>query len=250
MKKFLSKQFWTDGAGSFALAILIALTIRWGFMEPFVIPSPSMLPALLIHDHIFVNKFIYGLRVPFTDHYFIHFEKPKRGQVIVFRYPDNPSIFYIKRIIGVPGDKIYYEKDNLYVNDKLVKNEVPEGERVSDFNWLTNSDFPGEGPNAIAGYNEYEERLGHYKFGILLKKNKIDSTFGPITVPPDSYFVMGDNRDNSNDSRFWRHMFVPRDYLIGRAMFVWLSCKKDFSTVPICDPATIRWSRFFHEVIE
>lgn len=250
MGKVFSKHFWTDGPGSFVVAVLIALTIRWAFVEAYVIPSPSMLPTLLIHDHIFVNKFVYGLRVPFTDHWMAHFESPKRGDVVVFRYPDNPSIFYIKRVIGVPGDKIYFENGNLYVNDNLVKNDIPDGERIRDFAWLRNSDFLVDGQGGISNYNEYEETLGHRTFPVLLKKDGEESVFGPVIVPPNSYFMMGDNRDNSNDSRFWKHTFVPRDYLVGRAMFVWLSCRKDFSVIPICDPATIRWRRFFHEVIE
>ena len=95
----MNKQFWTEGPGSFAVAILIALTIRWGIMEAYVIPSGSMLPSLLINDHIFVNKFVYGLRVPFTKNWLYKNNDPKRGEVIVFKYPEEPSIFYIKRVI-------------------------------------------------------------------------------------------------------------------------------------------------------
>ena len=252
MKKLFSKHFWTEGAGSFLVAVLIALTIRWAFMEAYVIPSPSMLPTLLVHDHIFVNKFIYGLRLPFTDHWLVKFADPKRGEVVVFRYPDDPSIFYIKRIVGVPGDKIYYENGNLYINDELVKNEIPGPAQKSDFAWLRNADFPGDGPDALSKYDELEETLDHQSFSVLLKKGKTDSIFGPVTVPANSYFVMGDNRDNSNDSRYWRtQKFVPRDYLVGRAMFVWLSCETTLPVVTfICNPATIRWRRFFHPVME
>ena len=99
-----SRKFWTDGAGSFFLAIGIALFIRWAFMEAYVIPSASMLPTLLIHDHIFVNKLVYGLRVPFSEKWLAHLSEPKRGEVIVFKFPHDKSTFYIKRIIGVPGD--------------------------------------------------------------------------------------------------------------------------------------------------
>src|SRR5580698_3075492 len=104
----LSKRFWTEGPGSFVVAVLIALTIRWAFMEAYVIPSPSMLPTLLVHDHIFVNKFVYGVRVPFTENWLVKFAQPKRGEVVVFKYPENMDMFYIKRVVGLPGDKVYY----------------------------------------------------------------------------------------------------------------------------------------------
>src|SRR3989344_6061493 len=96
---FRSKHFWTDGWGSLFLAVFIALFIRWGFIEAYVIPSGSMLPSLLIHDHIFVNKFVYGIRAPFSKSWMIKFQDPERGEVFVFRYPQDESVFYIKRII-------------------------------------------------------------------------------------------------------------------------------------------------------
>lgn len=247
----LQKKFWTEGPGSFLVAIGIALTIRWSFMEAYVIPSSSMLPSLLVHDHIFVNKFVYGLRVPFTEKWMTNFSDPKRGDVIVFKFPENMDLFYIKRVVGVPGDKIYYENGNLYINDELVKNEIPQSHK-SDLEWLKDNDFPGEGSGATTFYDHYEEKIGEQSFSILLKKGKGSSVFGPITVPADQYFVMGDNRDNSNDSRFWpTQKFVPRDNLVGRAMFVWLSCEDTLPVVKfLCNPLTIRWKRFFHSVHE
>ncbi len=100
-------------AASFSFTIFIALVIRWGFAEAYVIPSRSMEPTLLIHDHIFVNKWIYGLRVPFTSEWLMHFQKPKRGEIIVFKNPKQPDIFLIKRVIGLPGDKIEYRSNQL-----------------------------------------------------------------------------------------------------------------------------------------
>ncbi|MCB0413747.1 MAG: signal peptidase I, partial [Bdellovibrionales bacterium] len=99
MSKLTSKEFWTEGAGSFLVAIAIALFIRWALLEAYVIPSGSMLPSLLINDHIFVNKSIYGLRFPFTEEWMVKFAEPKRGEVIVFKYPENISMFYIKRVV-------------------------------------------------------------------------------------------------------------------------------------------------------
>ena len=249
MKAILNKKFWTEGAGSFVVAIGIALTIRWAFMEAYVIPSPSMLPSLLVHDHIFVNKFVYGLRVPFTEKWMFRFGEPQRGEVIVFKYPEDMSMFYIKRVVGVPGDKVFYENGNLYINDEIIKNEVPQ-KRAEDFDWLRDEDFSGEGPGAKSLYTHYEERLGEHSFSILMKKGRGGGVRGPYIVPEEQYFVMGDNRDNSNDSRYWpTYTFVPRENLVGRAMFVWLSCDE---TLPIlsflCNPLEIRWKRFFHSV--
>jgi len=248
----LNKKFWTEGPGSFAVAILIALTIRWAFMEAYVIPSSSMLPSLLVHDHIFVNKFIYGLRVPFTEKWMFDFNSPKRGEVIVFKFPEDMSMFYIKRVVGIPGDKIYYENGNLYINDELVKNEIPR-KIMSDHDWLRDEDFQGEGPGAISNYQHFEESIGEQIFSVLLKKGRtFDIAKGPYVVPEGQYFVMGDNRDNSNDSRYWKtQSFVPRENLVGRAMFVWLSCEETLPVVSfLCNPLAIRWKRFFHSVHE
>jgi signal peptidase I len=245
-----NRHFWTEGPGSFGLAILIALSIRWAFMEAYVIPSGSMLPSLLIHDHIFVNKFVYGLRFPFTENWMFRFSEPQRGEVIVFKFPENKDIFYIKRVVGLPGDKVYYENGNLYVNDKLIEKKVPTTKKA-DFDWLREKDFPGEGPGALDYFEHWQEDLGSHSHSILLQKGRSSQIFGPYTVPPDQYFVMGDNRDKSQDSRFWTpgHTFVPRENLVGRAMFVWLSCE---DTLPVasflCNPLELRWGRFFHSV--
>ena len=244
-----NKKFWTDGLGSLLIAVGIALTIRWALFEAYVIPSGSMLPTLLINDHIFVNKFTYGVRVPFTENWLIRNNDPKRGEVIVFKYPENPSVFYIKRLVGLPGDKIMYENGNLYINDELVEKKVPQ-ELKSDFDWLRDKDFGGEAFGGRSQYLHWVEQLGNQKYSILLNKNRRFTTRGPYYVPEDSYFVMGDNRDNSSDSREWRTTnFVPHKNLIGKAMFVWLSCEEKLPVVDLlCNPLTLRWSRFFHGV--
>jgi signal peptidase I len=245
------KKFWTEGPGSFAVAIGIALTIRWAFMEAYVIPSGSMLPTLLIHDHIFVNKFVYGVRAPFTEKWIVEANDPQRGEVIVFKWPEDNTTAYIKRVIGVPGDKVYYENGRLYINDE-AQEVHPAEVKKSEFAWLRDVDFRGQ-PGEKMEYDHLEERVGEQTFSILLRKNRGNQIFGPYYVPKDHFFVMGDNRDNSADGRMWseEHRFVPRGNLIGRAMFVWLSCEETLPVVTfLCNPTTIRWKRFFHSVLD
>lgn len=254
-------KFWTQGTGSLFLAVAIALFIRWAFIEAYVIPSGSMLPSLLIHDHIFVNKLTYGIRIPFSEKWMVQFRKPERGEVIVFKKPDEKSIFYIKRVVGLPGDKISYQDNMLYVNDQPVERVVPSDD--SDARWLRDRDFQSRDDTDTYYshtlevetkdlYIPWEERFPDYPHTILLRKGSMDTNypFNSITVPNDKLFVMGDNRNNSQDSRYWG--FLPMENLLGKAMFVWLSCEETyawpFNLHIICDPTTIRWKRFFHSV--
>ncbi len=244
-----NKRFWTHGLGSYALAIGVALTIRWAFMEAYVIPSQSMLPSLLIHDHIFVNKSIYGIRLPFSEKWLFEFGAPKRGEVIVFKYPRDLSTFYIKRVVGVPGDKIYYEDGKLFVNDKEMPLEPAE--EPGPFGYVRDVDLQSEGANPFetkADFEHYIEDLEGVKHHVLLRKGEyMGDSFGPIVVPEGQLFAMGDNRNRSHDSRKWG--FVPHEYVLGRAMFVWLSCDEMLPVISvICNPLTIRGTRFFHQV--
>ena len=245
------RRFWSEGPGSFILAIALALTVLWLFFEAYVIPSTSMLPTLLVHDHIFVNKIIYGLRAPFSEKWITRWSEPARGDVVVFKYPADTDKYFIKRIVGLPGDQILYENNNLYVNEKLVERTIPR-DLKSEWRTLKDNDFPGdEEAGGRALYVHWEEHLDQTNYSVLLRREGGGSTFGPMAVPSGQYFVLGDNRDNSKDSRAWEadKRFVPRELLIGRASFVWLSCE---STLPgltfLCNPLGIRWNRLFHPV--
>lgn len=242
-----SKHFWTDGWGSLGLAVFIALFIRWAFVEAYVIPSGSMLPTLQIHDHIFVNKFTYGLRAPFSESWLVKFREPERGEIVVFKYPRDMSTFFIKRIVGLPGDKIFYQNGTLYINDKPMEKTVP----ASDINykWLREADFQRDGNfmDSKDNYVHFTEKLEGVDHSVLIRKGDIYDEYGPVIVPADSLFMMGDNRNNSSDSRVWE--FLPKKNILGKAMFVWLSCEETIPFIPvICNPMTIRWSRLLHPV--
>ena len=345
MKKWLSQ-----GTGSLIFAVTIALLIRWAFMEAYVIPSGSMLPTLLVNDHIFVNKAVYGLRVPFTSDWLFRWSQPDRGEVIVFRYPADPRYYYIKRVIGVPGDIVEYRRGFLYINGELVERVVPTGRTRTDWQWLSDKSFLGD-QSGLAAYTHWEEELGRSSYSVLLnEKGSRQIEYEPFQVPERHFFVMGDNRDNSQDSRHWAsrserakgkvqlklltqmdkpvtvpkntivktdpesgmslryktlkdvtltvggsalvdveavsaglnyniparqiksieadnlkglvsvsnldsilggkdYRYVPAEYVVGRAMFVWLSCEDTLPWVSfLCNPISVRWSRFFHDI--
>jgi signal peptidase I len=250
-----NRLFWTEGWGSMGLAILAALTIRWLFLEAYVIPSGSMFPTLLKNDHIFVNKLIYGIRFPFSENWMVKFKEPQRGEVIVFKYPKDMNTFFIKRIVGVPGDKIKFENGVLYINDKPQEKTVPKSS--TDFDYLREEDFKSEGgsQDTKANYVHFTEKLDggsgsnivEVDHSILMKKGEVMGFpgDGEWIVPEDSLFAMGDNRYNSHDSRFWG--FVPQKNIIGKAGFVWLSCEEMLPVISvICNPLTIRGTRFLH----
>ena len=191
---------------SFFPVILVVFLIRSFVVEPFKIPSGSMMPTLLAGDFILVNKFAYGLRVPILNNTFLEIGQPERGDVIVFHYPPDPSIDYIKRVIGVPGDKIAYRDKQLYVN----------GEKL-DMEFVEDYQYVGSGLNMVYA-KRYEEELGGKTHDILIEEDTI-VVDAEVEVPPGHYFAMGDNRDNSRDSRVWG--FVPENNLVGKAFFIW-----------------------------
>jgi len=190
--------------------LLIVLLFRSFLFEPFKIPSGSMIPTLLIGDFIVVNKFSYGIRLPVLNKKVIGVGEPKRGDVVVFRYPVDPSVNFIKRAVGLPGDTITYRGKQLFVNGERVK-ETPAGRYKS-------SDVKCTTPAADAVL--FDQQLGDDTHNILMHNNS-GSRNGQWVVPEGHYFMMGDNRDRSNDSRSWG--FVPEENLLGRAVGIWLN---------------------------
>ena len=186
------KSVLREYAEAIVIAVVLALFIRTFVVQAFKIPSGSMKPTLLVGDHILVNKFIYGIKIPFSDKTIIKLGKPKRGDVVVFKYPLDTKKDYIKRVVGLPGDKVELENKQLFINGKIT-----------------------DDPHA--SYSIY----GNLR------------NFGPVTVPVHHLFVMGDNRDESSDSRVWG--FVPDAYLKGKAFLIyWSWDSRDFG---------VRWSR-------
>lgn len=190
---------------SFFPVLLIVFLLRGFLVEPFRIPSGSMIPSLYIGDFILVNKFSYGIRLPVLNSKIIDIDNPERGDVVVFRYPRDPSIDYIKRVIGLPGDHIAYYNKVLYVNGKPVKRK-----------FVIRYAGPGEDHRA----NEYLEDLQGIEHSMLLLPGR-SGIDGEWIVPEGHYFMMGDNRDNSNDSRFWG--VVPDKLLVGKAFMIWMN---------------------------
>jgi len=206
------KSFYKEWIEPFLVAAVIALFIRQFGVEAFKIPSGSMKPTLTIGDHLLVNKFIYGPRIPFTDSRIFIWKEPKRGEVIVFKYPEDESKDFIKRVVGVPGDKIEIKRGVLFINDQPVK-VVVTGEHIF-------GDQRG-GEYGDIKATLLEEQLGSVKHAIQYLRDQSAYNFGPVLVPKESVFVMGDNRDNSQDSRFWG--FVKYNKILGSALIIYWS---------------------------
>lgn len=202
------KSTFREYAEALIIAVILALFIRTFVVQAFKIPSGSMLPTLQIGDHLLVSKFIYGVKVPFTGKTVIPFKKPKRYDVIVFKYPKNRSVDYIKRVIGVPGDTIKIHNKKVFINDQ-----------------------PIEDPYAI--YDPKPSPKG--------SPSSLGDNMSPISVPEGKVFVMGDNRDNSHDSRFWG--FVDQKDILGKAFIIYWSWNIDKPLLSFERLTSIRWSR-------
>ena len=220
----LRQPTWIEYSGSFFPVIALVFILRSFLWEPFKIPSKSMVPTLLVGDLILVNKYTYGIRLPILNQKIIQVNDPQRGDVMVFKYPQDMTQDYIKRVIGVPGDKITYENKRLTVNDKVVSyapmEDYLDDDRPVYYKQLT-EDLPGKqhrilnmddrGPLDIGSVANFPHRencqYSYDKFTCI--------------VPEGNYFMMGDNRDDSADSRFWG--FVPDKNIVGKAFFVWMN---------------------------
>jgi len=221
--RLLAQPWWLDWTAGLFPVILAVFFLRSFLFEPFKIPSGSMIPTLLVGDLILVNKFHYGVRLPVINKKITEGTAPARGDVMVFRYPPKPSLDYIKRVVGIPGDEVAYLNKRLSINGKVIETvAVPE--------------FFDE--DTMRYFKQFEESVGEKKHGILndddrpafvpgaddfaFKENCRYSIEGvACKVPAGHYFMMGDNRDNSLDSRFWG--FVPDKNIVGRAFFVWMN---------------------------
>ena len=194
-------------AKEFFPILLLVFVIRTFIVEPFKIPSGSMMPTLIAGDFIAVNKFSYGLRLPVFNKLIFETGSPQRGDVFVFHYPKDPSIDYIKRVVGLPGDNIRYENKKLFVNDVAVSQIY-----TSIYKYSLKQDLE-------VSAKEFLEDHGDFSHSILI--HDIPSESVEFVVPDGHYFAMGDNRDNSSDSRVWG--FVPDELLVGKAFVIWLN---------------------------
>ncbi|WP_404402610.1 signal peptidase I [Idiomarina seosinensis] len=237
--------------GQSVFPVLAAVLVLRSFLyEPFQIPSGSMMPTLLKGDFILVEKFAYGIKDPLFRSKVIDTGEPERGDIAVFKYPLQPEVDYIKRIVGLPGDRLVYRNKKLYIQPKCEAGEFCDAIQITQTE-VNNGDSFFSGGSSLKEYVVDIDELSH---SILLDPRVSPRTplyyqqpgtrDGEFVVPEGQYFAMGDNRDNSQDSRYWG--FVPDEYLVGKAVFIWMSFEMDRSQdsiLPGWVPTGIRFER-------
>ena len=219
----LRQPVWIEYSGSFFPVILLVFVLRSFLFEPFKIPSGSMLPTLFVGDLILVNKFTYGIRLPVINKKVIEIGQPQRGDVMVFKYPMDPQVDYIKRVVGVPGDKVEYKNKRLSINGAPASYDA-----LSDFLSDDNLQYSRQFRENLTGVQHHI--LNNDDSPVWVDKPMkfpgrencvYDNEGFTCTVPPGQYFMMGDNRDRSADSRYWG--FVPDENIVGKAFFIWMN---------------------------
>jgi signal peptidase I len=222
----LRQPTWIEYSGSFFPVIALVFFVRSFLYEPFKIPSGSMEPTLIAGDFILVNKFAYGIRLPVLNKKVIEVNQPKRGDVMVFRYPEDPSTDYIKRVVGVPGDKIVYKNKRLTVNgQKLSYSPLPDYlDEADDVSLAYRKQLTENLTGVQHRILNFAESPTDVRFPSDFPQRELctyDAEGFACSVPAGHYFMMGDNRDNSRDSRYWG--FVPDENIVGKAFFVWMN---------------------------
>ena len=236
---FARKSTVREYAESIGVAIAVALLLRAFVVEAFQIPSGSMIPTLEVGDHIFVSKFSYGLSIPFTDTKILQYAEPKRGDVIVFKFPQDTSTDYIKRVVGLPNDTVEVRQGQLYINGNEIRRE-----RVPERCHYTEASSAGGGPDDH-DCERWVETLGNKVHDTILEPSHPAQDHPRTVIGPGEVFVMGDNRDNSYDSRKWGT--VKMNLIKGRALIIWWS-RGNSSANPVDWVKAIRWNRFFSVV--
>ena len=248
--KLLAIPNWVDTSASVFPVLAFVLILRSFLYEPFQIPSGSMMPTLLVGDFILVEKYAYGLKDPLTRSQLVETGEAQRGDIVVFKYPESPTVDYIKRVVGLPGDRVIYRNKRLYIQPACASGKDCQPLKLVDNLSQQESEYM-QGPfplvDAVEQLGEVEH---HILVNTLLPEPMSQWLQQPGTmqdewlVPEDSYFVLGDNRNNSRDSRFWG--FVPKANLVGKAVFIWMSFEFERdpqSWVPGWVPSGIRFER-------
>lgn len=238
---------WRQAVGSIALSAFVLLSFRWLVFEPYVIPSGSMLPTLKVLDFIYVNKFAYGVRLPFSSTWVLDRGLPQRCDIVVFRSQQEDGIYLVKRVLGLPGERVeLLQSGRIRIDEKIFATQALEAPEPT-----LSEDTSGKvvrrescGPDATSREHLIQVYESDFPEGNEATAPDVDPIVYAIEVPPDHIVVFGDNRHESADSRVWGS--VPRHDLLGRAGGIWLSCEKSLPGLSrVCDPSSIRFERMF-----